>query len=89
MRLWPEKMTAWGTLGMFLLGLAAGFAYAVRTDDQVRTDATAIRDHETRLRTVEGGLGTLDGKISVVKEDVSWIRSYFDPHRQHTASANP
>lgn len=92
MRLWPEKLNALGSVGLcaitFLTATAGGIAWSIRAADQLQVTNDQVKDHETRLRTVESGLGALDAKVSVVKEDVSWIRSYFDPQRRHTA-ANP
>jgi len=82
---WPDKLTALGTAGVFLLGIGGGLAYAFRVDGQVRTDAAAIRDHEARLRGLETTSAAQAGDLKVVREDVDWIRTYFDPQHHRTA----
>lgn len=91
MKILPDnRLIAHGTVAGSLFTAVSLFTAAIVFTVNLRNDATASRladaDHEIRLR----GLEEMRGDLKAVQTDVSWIRDYFDPDRQHkTAATKP
>lgn len=90
MRLLPTKaITDWviaaGTLLTVATLIGGGIVYAVRLRDDASTSMKSDTDHEARLRVIENVVSDVRADVRETKTDVTWIRTFLDPHRQQPA----
>ncbi len=82
MRFTENKLVAWGTVaGAVLMAISlvsSGVIYQIRMSGDVDASRAVDVDHESRLRSIESGLGDLRGDVKVTREDVAWIRKFLD-----------
>ena len=87
MRLLPTKqITDWviaaGTLLTVATLIGGGLVYAVRLRDDASASMKSDTDHEARLRVIENVVSDVRADVRETKTDVTWIRTFLDPHRQ-------
>jgi hypothetical protein len=81
-----KRITDWviaaGTLLTVATLIGGGIVYAVRLRDDASASMRSDVDHESRLRVIESVVSDVRADVRETKTDVSWIRTFLDPHRQ-------
>ena len=81
-----KRITDWviaaGTLLTVATLIGGGIVYAVRLRDDASASMKSDTDHEARLRVIESVVSDVRADVRETKTDVTWIRTFLDPHRQ-------
>ncbi len=79
-----NRLIALGTIAGALIALTtaawhgAAWIFAMRAE--VAASSKSDVDQEGRIRGLESGIGEIHGDLKEVRANVSWIRSFLDPH---------